>query len=101
MSNVVLVVTGSISCTLFWKIQEELEKENNVKVLLTENAQMIAKKEIEYFFMLKDLAIVEHNNNPKYSKLSGNGYKYCCDINGKYHKYSCSFPVYYYVSKTC
>ena len=49
MSNVVLVVTGSISCTLFWKIQEELEKENNVKVLLTENAQMIAKKEIEYF----------------------------------------------------
>ena len=93
MSNVVLVVTGSISCTLFWKIQDELEKENNVKVLLTENAQMIAKKEIEYFFMLKDLAIVEHNNNPKYSKLSGRGYKYS-SIKEKYNKYSCSFPIY-------
>lgn len=76
MSNVVLVVTGSISCTLFWKIQEELEKENNVKVLLTENAQMIANKEIEYFFMERDWSIYTHNNNPKYSKLSGRGYKY-------------------------
>ena len=93
MSNVVLVVTGSISCTLFWKIQEELEKENNVKVILTENAQMIAKKEIEYFFMEHDLAIVEHNNNPKYSKLSGHGYKYS-SIKEKYNKYSCSFPIY-------
>jgi hypothetical protein len=44
MSNVVLVVTGSISCTLFWKIQEELEKENNVKVLFTDSALMIAEK---------------------------------------------------------
>jgi hypothetical protein len=91
--NVVLVVTGSISCTLFWKIQEELEKENNVKVLFTKNAQMIANKELEYFFMEHDKAIYTHGNQPKYSKLSGRGYKYCNSINGKYHKYSCSFPV--------
>lgn len=94
--NILLVITGSIYCTLFWKIQEELEKENNIKVLFTKNAQIIADKELEYFFMEREKAIYTHGNNPKYNDLSGNGYKYACDINGKYHKYSCSFPVYYY-----
>jgi hypothetical protein len=60
---------------------------------LTENAQMIAKKEIEYFFMERDWAIYTHNNNPKYSKLSGRGYKYI-STKEMYNKYSCSFPIY-------
>ena len=97
--NILLVITGSISCKLFWKLQEKFEKNNNVKVIFTDVAAKIAEKELEYFFMEHEKAIYTHGNNPKYSKLSGNGYKYCCDINGKYHKYSCSFPVYYYVSE--
>lgn len=95
MSNVVLVVTGSIACTLFWKIQQELEKENNVKVLFTEAAKIIAKKDLEYYFMDRETAIFRNCKDPAYDKISGRGYKYC-SIDEKYKKYSCSFPIYYH-----
>ena len=95
MSNIVLVITGSISCTLFWKIQEELEKENNVKVIFTESAKIIAKKDLEYYFMDRETAIFRNCKDPAYDKISGRGYKYC-SIDEKYKKYSCSFPIYYH-----
>lgn len=93
--NIVLVVTGSISCKLFWKIQEQLEKENNVKVIFTDSALMIAEKQLEYFFMDRDMAVYRQKCHQKYYKLAGKGYKYR-SIEEKYNKYSCSFPIYYH-----
>ena len=93
MSNIILVVTGSIYSIYFWKIQEQLEKGNNVKVLFTDNARNIADEYLKYYFMQRPIALLEHFNNPKFEKISGRGYKYS---RLKYEKYSVSFPLYYH-----
>ena len=51
MKNILMIVTGSISCYLFEKIYNKLKKENNVKILFTDSAIEIIKnsnKKIQY-----------------------------------------------------
>ena len=43
MKNILMIVTGSISCYLFEKIYNKLKKENNVKILFTDSAIEIIK----------------------------------------------------------
>lgn len=74
MSNVLLCVSSSVSCELFYKLQKELEKDNEVKVIFTEHA----------------MQILNQRSNNKVTLLEL--FKELKTTEWKYNKYSVSFP---------
>lgn len=100
MKNVVLVITGSVSARLFFKLQTALEKNFNVKVLFTESACALLKEELLSFFGCKNENEIQ---SPHAKKLFGKGVlsddKYPCfsldksGIVGEVETYQCSGQV--------
>lgn len=92
MSNVLLCISSSVSCELFYKLQEEFEKENEVKVIFTEHAIEMLKEEIDDFFRFSPLSIKSSNNVIKFGKYAGKGYENRSYEN-RLKKYSVCFPA--------
>jgi len=92
MSNVLLCISSSVSCELFYKLQEEFEKENEVKVIFTEHAIEMLKEEIDDFFHCSPLSIKFSNNVIQFGKHAGKGYENRSYEN-RLKKYSVCFPA--------
>ena len=92
MSNVLLIITASISGKLFYKLQEELEKENEVKILFTENALKLLHTDLDFYFSYKGRTdFVEKSETKKYEKICGKGEEYI-SYQKRRDKFSLCFP---------
>lgn len=97
MSKVLLCVSSSISCELFYKIQQDLEKDNEVKVIFTEHAIEMLKEYFLDFFEYKpinssDKAVTFYEVVYNPDKDWGKGFKYR-SYNERIKKYSVCFPA--------
>ena len=93
--NIVLVVTAGTHCDLFYKIKYILEKNNDVKILFTENAKKRLSYNLHWYFKNKqEYESVSHIYDicGKYKDIAGKGNKYYC-YNSRYNKFPCIFDA--------
>lgn len=93
--NIILIVTAGTHCDLFYKIQQTLEKNNDVKILFTENAKKMLSDNLHWYFQNKqayESSSFFHDACGKYKDIAGNGNKYYC-YNRRYNKFPCIFDA--------